>query len=56
MTDSTTPYAIVRCGGKQYKVAKGDSIVVDRVAADEGEHIEPRAARRARRKRRDACR
>jgi len=40
MTDSTTPYAIVRCGGKQYKVAKGDSIVVDRVGADEGAHID----------------
>jgi large subunit ribosomal protein L21 len=40
VTDSTTPYAIVRCGGKQYKVAKGDSIVVDRVGADEGAHID----------------
>jgi len=40
VTDSISPYAIVRCGGKQYKVAKGDSIVVDRVGADEGAHID----------------
>jgi large subunit ribosomal protein L21 len=39
MTDTSAPYAIVRVGGKQYKVAKGDSIVVDRMAADEGAHI-----------------
>ena len=30
-------YAVVRVGGQQYKVSAGDSIVVDRVAADEGE-------------------
>jgi large subunit ribosomal protein L21 len=29
-------YAIVRVGGKQYRVEKGDSIVVDRLRADEG--------------------
>ncbi len=40
MTESVAPYAIVRVGGKQYKVAKGDSIVVDRVAAAEGEHLD----------------
>ena len=40
MTESTTTYAIVRVGGKQYKVATGDSIVVDRVAADEGAHLD----------------
>jgi len=40
MTDTPAPYAIVRVGGKQYKVAKGDSIVVDRVAAAEGAHID----------------
>ena len=40
MSEPTTTYAIVRVGGKQYKVAKGDSIVVDRVAADEGAHID----------------
>jgi large subunit ribosomal protein L21 len=40
MTETTTIYAIVRVGGKQYRVAAGDSIVVDRVAADEGAHID----------------
>ena len=29
-------YAIVKTGGKQYRVEKGDSIVVDRLRADEG--------------------
>lgn len=32
-------YAVVRVGGKQYKVAEGDVIVVDRVGADEGKSI-----------------
>ena len=29
-------YAIVKVGGKQYRVEKGDSLLVDRVRADEG--------------------
>ena len=29
-------YAIVRVGGKQYRVEKGDSLLVDRLSADEG--------------------
>src|SRR5438270_13976061 len=29
-------YAIVRVGGKQYRVEKGDSVVVDRLREDEG--------------------
>jgi large subunit ribosomal protein L21 len=32
-------YAIVRVGGKQYRVEKGDSIVVDRMRADEGSKV-----------------
>ncbi len=32
-------YAVVRVGGQQFKVSAGDSIVVDRVAADEGATI-----------------
>jgi large subunit ribosomal protein L21 len=32
-------YAIVRVGGKQYRVEKGDSIVVDRMRADEGAKV-----------------
>jgi large subunit ribosomal protein L21 len=29
-------YAIVKVGGKQYRVEKGDSLVVDRLREDEG--------------------
>src|SRR3954471_14734191 len=32
-------YAIVKTGGKQYRVEKGDSIVVDRLRADEGAKV-----------------
>lgn len=33
-------YAIVRVGGKQYRVEEGDSIVVDRMRADEGDKVD----------------
>jgi len=33
-------YAIVRVGGKQYRVETGDSIVVDRLPASEGEKVQ----------------
>jgi large subunit ribosomal protein L21 len=33
-------YAIVKVGGKQYRVEKGDSIVVDRLSAGEGDKVE----------------
>jgi large subunit ribosomal protein L21 len=33
-------YAIVRVGGKQYRVESGDSIVVERLSASEGEKLE----------------
>jgi large subunit ribosomal protein L21 len=33
-------YAIVRVGGKQYRVEEGDSIVVDRLSADDGEKVD----------------
>src|SRR5947208_14766576 len=33
------PYAIVKTGGKQYRVAKGDSLLVDRLSAKEGEKV-----------------
>ena|SRR5947208_7309040 len=36
-------YAIIEMGGKQYRVQKGDSVVVDRVAQDEGSKLTPRA-------------
>ncbi len=39
MTKSDETYAVVRVGGQQYKVSAGDTIVVDRVDADEGKSI-----------------
>jgi len=32
-------FAIIETGGKQYRVAKGDTIVVDQLGADEGSKI-----------------
>lgn len=32
-------YAIIRCGGKQYKVEKGDTIVVDQVKGEPGDRL-----------------
>ena len=32
-------YAIVKVGGKQYRVETGDSLVVDRMAEDEGAKV-----------------
>jgi large subunit ribosomal protein L21 len=36
-------YAIIEMGGKQYRVQKGDSVVVDRIKQDEGAKLSPRA-------------
>ena len=36
-------YAIIEMGGKQYRVEKGDSVVVDRVNAETGAKVSPRA-------------
>jgi large subunit ribosomal protein L21 len=33
-------YAIVKVGGKQYRVQTGDSIVVDRMPAQEGDKVD----------------
>ena len=33
-------YVVVRVGGKQYRVEKGDSIVVDRMRAGEGDKVD----------------
>jgi large subunit ribosomal protein L21 len=35
-------YAIIEMGGKQYRVEKGDSVVVDRVREKEGAMLSPR--------------
>ena len=32
-------YAIVKVGGKQYRVEKGDSLLVDRMPEDEGSKV-----------------
>ena len=32
-------YAIIKTGGKQYKVAEGDVITVEKLAADEGSEV-----------------
>lgn len=39
MTKSDIAYAIICVGGQQYKVSAGDSLVVDRVAAEEGASV-----------------
>jgi large subunit ribosomal protein L21 len=36
-------YAIIELGGKQYRVEKGDSVLVDRVDAKEGAKVTPKA-------------
>ena len=36
-------YAVIDIGGKQYRVEEGDSVLVDRVGADEGAKLSPRA-------------
>src|SRR5205807_10053096 len=36
-------YAIIEMGGKQYRVEKGDSVLVDRVDAKEGAKVAPKA-------------
>jgi large subunit ribosomal protein L21 len=39
MTDNPITYAVVRVGGKQYKVRAGDELLVDRLAVDEGKTL-----------------
>jgi large subunit ribosomal protein L21 len=34
-------YAIIRLGGKQYRVREGETLVVDRIKADEGKTFNP---------------
>jgi len=38
--DDTTVYAVIRTGGKQYKVTPGDVIDVERLAGDDGASLE----------------
>src|SRR3954462_9050681 len=38
-TDRPLMYAIVKAGGKQYRVEKGDSLLVDRMAEEEGANV-----------------
>src|SRR5918995_476563 len=39
-SSAAVSYAIVRVGGKQYRVEEGDSILVDRMRADEGDRVD----------------
>ena len=41
-------YAIIRVGGKQYRVREGETLVVDRLKTDEGKTFTPGAAARRR--------
>lgn len=49
MTSSEVKYAVIRVGGRQFKVSEGDTILVDRVAAEPGTklHFAPLAVRTA---------
>ena len=38
MPDST--YAVIRCGGKQYRVEEGTTLLVDRLSGDEGASVD----------------
>jgi large subunit ribosomal protein L21 len=40
MTKPNDTYAVVRCGGQQYKVSAGDSIVVDRLDVEQGKSVQ----------------
>ena len=35
-----TTYAVIRCGGKQYRVEEGTTLLVDRMTGDEGGTID----------------
>jgi len=37
MTDESQTYAVVRLGGKQYRVKEGDELLVDRLPVEPGE-------------------
>ena len=39
MTKSDVTYAVIRVGGQQFKVSAGDTILVDRVDAEEGKSV-----------------
>jgi large subunit ribosomal protein L21 len=41
--DRTVPeYAVIALGGKQYRVREGETLLVDRLAQEEGASFEPR--------------
>jgi large subunit ribosomal protein L21 len=43
MSKSTSTYAVIESGGKQYRVEKGSSLLVDRLDAKEGDKVALRA-------------
>ena len=36
-----TPYAVIKVGGKQYRVREGERLLVDRLSVDEGKTFHP---------------
>ena len=42
-SESAIMYAVVETGGKQYRVEKGTTLLVDRLKADEGSKVDLRA-------------
>lgn len=36
----TSMYAVIKTGGKQYKVSKGETLKIEKIAADEGAKVE----------------
>jgi large subunit ribosomal protein L21 len=43
MSKATSTYAVIETGGKQYRVEKGTSLLVDRLDAKEGDKVALRA-------------
>ena len=39
MSKTTSTYAVIESGGKQYRVEKGTSVLVDRLTAKEGDKV-----------------
>lgn len=39
MTDTSPTYAVVRLGGRQYKVTEGQDLLVDRLAIEPGDSV-----------------
>jgi large subunit ribosomal protein L21 len=40
MADDTTTYAVIKTGGKQYRVIEGQTLLVERLPGDEGAKLD----------------